>query len=236
MGSGNAAGDSGARKSGCLRRRVGYGISYPVQARHRPALPSRRTTLDVFARLAMGRRTVPAGYRTPNRVIWMRQRGPCRRDVSCQQASWRIRRRPPGRASCRARPAVEPVQSEETRQQVIGLLTAAYTTMREGGTADGFGEMTEPLLNGLLAGSFNIQISNTAGIHTIVQTAVDQAAEGLESRITTLIATFLSAFLILCQEYEAACPVPASSSRNSRPPGSTTPPKPSTAASPLSAC
>jgi len=109
-------------------------------------------------------------------------------------------------ASCRAGPTVEPMQTEETRRQVIGLLTAAYTTMREGGTADDFGEMTGPLLNGLLTSSFNIQISNTADIRTIVQTAVDQVAEGLESRITTLIATFLSAFLILCQAYEAACP------------------------------
>ncbi len=98
------------------------------------------------------------------------------------------------------------MQTEETRKQVIGLLTAAYTTMHEGGTANDFSEMTGPLLDGLLASSFNIQISNTADIRTIVQSAVDQVAEGLESRITTVIATFLSAFLILCQEYEAAYP------------------------------
>lgn len=96
------------------------------------------------------------------------------------------------------------MEKDETRQQVIALLTATYTTLREGGTD--FVEMTGPLINDLLSISFDFDITYTGDIKGFAQAVAEQAVRELQPSVGTLIETFLSAFIVLSQEYEAACP------------------------------
>ena len=99
-----------------------------------------------------------------------------------------------------------PMSAEETRQQVIGLITAGYTTMHEGGNAEDFVEMTAPLLADLLSGDIDIQVDGTEDVQSLVHLVAQQTVKGLEPAVETVIATFLSAFIILAQEYEATNP------------------------------
>jgi hypothetical protein len=96
------------------------------------------------------------------------------------------------------------MEKDETGQQVIALLTATYTTLREGGTD--FEEMTGPLISDLLSSSFNFDITYTGDIKGFAQAVAEQAIRDLQPGVATLIETFLSAFILLSQEYEAACP------------------------------
>jgi hypothetical protein len=97
------------------------------------------------------------------------------------------------------------MDTDETRRQVIALLTATYTTLvREGGTD--FVEMTGPLLNDLLSISFDFDITYTGNIEGFAHAVAEQTARELQPNIGALIQTFLGAFVALSQAYEAACP------------------------------
>jgi hypothetical protein len=96
------------------------------------------------------------------------------------------------------------MEKDETRQQVIALLTATYTTLREDGTD--FEEMTGPLISDLLSSSFNFDVTYTGDTQRFAHEVAEQAVRGLQPRVATLIETFVGAFIALYQNYEAACP------------------------------
>ena len=73
------------------------------------------------------------------------------------------------------------MDTDETRRQVIALLTATYTTLvREGGTD--FVEMTGPLLNDLLSISFDFDITYTGNIEGFAHAVAEQTARELQPK------------------------------------------------------
>jgi hypothetical protein len=93
--------------------------------------------------------------------------------------------------------------ADETSQQVIALLTVSYTTLREGGTD--FEEMTGPLISDLLSISLTLILPTLAISKPFGQAVSEQAIRELQPSVAALIKTFLSAFIILSHEHEAAC-------------------------------
>jgi hypothetical protein len=99
--------------------------------------------------------------------------------------------------------SVSSMKTDETARRVVGLLTAAYTIDHEGGTAEDFAAMVNPLLSDLFS---NLQIIDTGNSRATAQLAADQVNQDLKPVVTEVISTFLSAFTILYREYEAVCP------------------------------
>jgi hypothetical protein len=97
------------------------------------------------------------------------------------------------------------MEPSEIRDRLIGLLTAAYTAHKEDDNEGSFLEMAQPLLDGLLVVDGNVRIDSDDP--TIVAEAVSRKiAEQMGLVITQLIAEFVSAFVVLGQEYEETGP------------------------------
>jgi hypothetical protein len=98
------------------------------------------------------------------------------------------------------------MDTNETRQRAIGLLTAAYTAYHEGSNRQGLARMADTLLADFISTSVKLKLTDTKDIKAVAQAISDQVTKELEPAITTILATLIAAFIVLSREYEAACP------------------------------
>jgi hypothetical protein len=97
------------------------------------------------------------------------------------------------------------MEPDEIRERVIGLLTAAYTAHRESSTEASFLEMAEPLLQDLIV--IDAAVPVDADDVTAAAEAVGYKIIGqIGPIVTQIIAQFVSAFVILGEEYERTGP------------------------------
>jgi hypothetical protein len=97
------------------------------------------------------------------------------------------------------------MESDDIRDRVIGLLTAAYTAHREDSTEASFLEIVEPLLSDMLV-IHNALSVDSDDVAPVAETVGRNIAEQIGPIVTRIIAHFVSAFVVLGQEYEATGP------------------------------
>jgi hypothetical protein len=98
------------------------------------------------------------------------------------------------------------MDSDETARRVIGLLTTAYTVDHEGGNREDFAALVNPLLRDMLSNSYPANVEDPQNVRKIVRKAAGRAVEELKPTISEMVATFLSAFIIISRHYETDYP------------------------------
>lgn len=98
------------------------------------------------------------------------------------------------------------MDTDEAAQRAVGLLTAVYTAMHEGGTVADLSVMVKSVLADMKHDPLEIEVSGAVDAYTIARTAAEKAREQLMSPMIEILATFVSGFAVICRTYETDGP------------------------------
>lgn len=94
------------------------------------------------------------------------------------------------------------MDTNQAAQRAVGMLTAAYTAVHEGGTLEDLSVMMKAVLADMKLSPVALQVSEAADPKEVAQMAADQATEELMSPVIEMLAAFVSGFTVICRTYE----------------------------------